>query len=160
MWQIKRNVGLWVTQLSLEQVTNNTEFLWKLRLLAVSGFPAMPGTCQYRHQAWEWLSPPETQHFCQGHGTSLLQLVDTFYSASACPTAKLPPRWIFHLACWSWALGMRIPSRCLEVCEDAGEEGQVPTPVYRVCSTTFSSLKVTTESGSLCPFTDAWHLMV
>lgn len=26
--------------------------------------------------------------------------------------------------------------------------------------TVFSSLKVTTESGSLCLFTDAWHLMV
>lgn len=53
---------------------------------------------------------------------------------------------------------MRIPILGLKV--DAGEDGQVPTPVYRVCSTMFISLKVTTESGSLCPFTDSWHLMV
>lgn len=49
---------------------------------------------------------------------------------------------------------MRIPILGLKVSEDAGEEAQVPTPVYRVCSATLRSLKVTTESGSLCPFTD------
>lgn len=120
-------------------VTNNNEFLWKLRdflqclvswscLVHVSVDTRLGSGCP--HQA-----------FFQGHGAAFC----VWWILCTLGLLKLGPGNEKPVLVWR--------------CVDAGEEGRHPH-LFAVCSTALRTVRVTTEPGFLCPFTDSRHRMV